>query len=402
MKKALLTLLLVAIGSVIAYNYFTREKEIPIIHPSGQYFAGTAKCAQCHADIVKSFLNTAHHKTTQIADENTIKGSFKEPDNVYWFNDIDKIVMEKQKDHLFQVGYSGDKFIGAHEFDIAIGSGTRGQSYIQWAGTKLLQLPLSYYTNDNKWVTNPGNPTDRAVPDRPITAACLNCHATFFETNYLLSGASEFDSKKIIYGVECERCHGPAASHVNVMLGKPGKKNVLNTAHMSRKLQVDVCAQCHSGRQQRSLKMPFTFLPGDSLEHNSMYETKIDTSTNVEVHGNQFGMLAASKCFLKSGTLTCTSCHNPHQQERGNLKLFSSRCVSCHQDNHEKKCMLSAKLGNVLSENCIDCHMPVRASKKITFRAAGNNKKSFEMARTHFISIYPTEAKRIIEMIGEK
>src|SRR5258706_15539540 len=155
MKKTFVFLLLIAITLIIYYNYLHRIKEVVIVHPNGQIFAGTIKCAQCHSDIAKSFLTTAHHFTTQVADEHSIKGSFKEPDNVYWFNDRDKVVMEKQKEYFFQVGYSLDKFIGAHQFDIVIGSGTRGQSYIQWAGNKLLQLPLSYYANDNKWVTNP-------------------------------------------------------------------------------------------------------------------------------------------------------------------------------------------------------------------------------------------------------
>src|SRR5258708_1417968 len=395
MKKTFL-ILSVLVASYVVYITIVSQKEIPVVHPNGQLFAGTAKCAQCHSEIFKNFLTTAHHLTTQIADEHSIKGSLKKPDKNYWFNDHDKVVIEKQKKYIFQVGYSSGKFIGAHQFDIVIGSGTRGQSYIQWAGNKLLQLPLSYYANDHKWVTNPGNPTDRVVADRPVTAACLNCHATFFKTNYLLSGASEFDSEQIIYGVECERCHGPAATHVSSMINKIGKKNILNSAHMSRKLQLDACAQCHSGRQQGSLKMPFTFLPGDSLVSNSMYATKIDTSTNVDVHGNQYGMLVASKCFLESGSLPSTTCLNPTQQERGTLKLLSSRCTKCHQDNHEKECKLAGKLSGMISDNCIDCHMPLRASNKIAFRASGNEKKSFEIARTHFISIYPQEAKKIL------
>src|SRR5438105_11879812 len=116
MKKILL-ILAVLVASYVVYITVADRKD-PIVHPNGQLFAGTAKCAQCHSEIVKDFLATAHHLTSQIADEHSIKGPLKEPNNIYWFNDHDKVVIEKQKKYIFQVGYSSGKFIGAHQFDI--------------------------------------------------------------------------------------------------------------------------------------------------------------------------------------------------------------------------------------------------------------------------------------------
>jgi hypothetical protein len=46
--------------------------------------------------------------------------------------------------------------------------------------------------------------------------------------------------------------------------------------------------------------------------------------------------------------------------------------------------------------------MPERQSKKIAFRTSGSDKKFYEKARTHFISIYPTEAQKIIETLKAK
>jgi hypothetical protein len=396
MKKLLLPIAILTIVFIIYVSLTSKKREVAIIHPNGQAFAGTAKCAQCHADIAKNFLTTGHHLTTQPADENSIKGPLTEPDNIFWFNQTDKVVLAKAKGHVYQVGFSSGKWMDSLRVDIAIGSGTRGQSYLRWDGSNLLQLPLSYFASDHKWISNPGSRTDKVIANRNIDASCLNCHATYFKTNYLMSGASEFDPKEIIYGVECERCHGPGASHISAMVSGSSDKKIINAKYLKRNLQLDACGQCHSSQQRKSLKLPFTFFPGDSMVMNTIQTSKVDTSAEAEVHGNQYGMLAASKCFLESNSLTCGSCHDPHKKERGDLKLFSSRCISCHQQNHEKQCKLGSKMSSMLSENCIDCHMPLRTSKKIAFRSSGTDKKSYEIARTHFISIYPEQAKKIL------
>ena len=98
-------------------------------------------------------------------------------------------------------------------FDISVGSGYKGQTYLYWRDNKLYQLPISYYTPLNTWCNSPGFPNNYIQFDRIITARCMECHATFAS----VSGNGDettFDSSHIIYGITCERCHGPAAKHV--------------------------------------------------------------------------------------------------------------------------------------------------------------------------------------------
>ena len=130
---------------------------------------------------------------------------------------------------------------------------------------------------------------------------------------------------------------------------------------------MDVCAVCHSGRLDEK-KPPFQFVAGDSL--SAYFEaTDIAKKTGVmDVHGNQLGILSASKCFRVSKTMTCISCHDPHINERGNTLVFSQRCMNCHTVQHKPVEGLSNEM---LVNNCIDCHMPLQESTSISFFCAG-------------------------------
>ncbi|MFM9076556.1 MAG: multiheme c-type cytochrome [Bacteroidota bacterium] len=190
-----------------------------------------------------------------------------------------------------------------------------------------MQLPVSYYTPNDAWSSSPGNPPDRFVVNRPVTAPCLNCHSTHFNPTYQMNMLPEFDRQAIILGIDCERCHGPGLRHVlNREKGEVVKRDIINPANLTRQQQLDACAQCHSGITT-DLKPPFTFLPGDTLVADRTSFQRFDTTAAAEVHGNQYGLLTSSKCFIQS-ELTCSNCHQPHTRERGFVADCSARCMS--------------------------------------------------------------------------
>jgi hypothetical protein len=102
----------------------------------------------------------------------------------------------------------------AMRFDMVIGSGVMGQSFLSWGNNKLYQLPITFFTAANQWSNSPGLRSDKVVINKPVTSRCLECHASYAQG---ISGPPlepmEFDHNKIIYGVNCEKCHGPAAKH---------------------------------------------------------------------------------------------------------------------------------------------------------------------------------------------
>lgn len=363
-----------------------------------QRFAGSVTCGNCHKDIFEKQIHSAHYLTSQPATEKFIKGSFEAAKNKFVFDSNDVVMMVKRKDSFYQAEYYDGIEKITERFDMVIGSGTRGQGYLYWRNNQLFQLPISYFTVADQWANSPGF-SERANFSRPIEARCLECHSTYFNTiSYTIRGIEEYDRKTLIYGVTCEKCHGPGAKHMEYQIENPKEtigKYIINPAAFSRQQKLDMCSLCHGGSLQKT-KPSFSFMPGDSISNFFIENKSPPNPNNIDVHGNQYGLLRSSKCFRMSATLTCITCHNIHENERGQAVVFSQRCISCHNDAHERKCKLTQSLGEVINTNCIDCHMPVKASEIIDVKLPGSHINTAALVRSHFISIYPDETKRVI------
>lgn len=368
----------------------------------GKAFAGSASCAGCHQDIYQDFIHTSHYQTSKPASGKYIKGSFEKGKNTVAFNAHDEVRMEEKDSGHYQVEYIDGKIKRSEAFDIVIGSGKSGQTYLFWANDHLFQLPVSYFTIINTWANNPGYP-GRVIYDRPITARCLECHSTYAQKNTAANVELEdFSKNQIIFGVDCERCHGPGKEHVNFYTDNPADttgKYIINPATFTRQQKLDMCALCHGGRLNN--KQPvFSFEPGDRLTDYFIYNTVASDAESIDVHGNQYGLLASSQCFVQSD-LTCNSCHITHKNEAGNIPLYSARCMSCHNKEHSNFCTFNSEPGMVLSDNCIDCHMPVNESKTVVFTDQSSNKKIAATFRSHLIKIYPEQAKKLLSSMKE-
>jgi nitrate/TMAO reductase-like tetraheme cytochrome c subunit len=357
-------------------------------------FAGSEKCAGCHKNIYNAYIQTAHYRTLQPPEEKIIMGSFEKGKNSFSYSPDIKLVMEKRDSGFYQVAYyKGDEKI-AMRFDMVIGSGVMGQSFLSWRNKKLFQLPITFFTAANQWSNSPGLRSDKVVIDKPVTSRCLECHASYAEG---ISGPPlepmEFNHNRIIYGINCERCHGPAAKHVEYQTKNPLEKAgkfIINPASLSRQLQLDICALCHGGNIKKT-KPSFRFTAGKNLADyfviDSMNE-EVARNGNIDVHGNNYGLLKASKCFKMSVQLTCNSCHNTHEDQRGKTELFSQKCMECHDVKTERfKTSTHAQVIGI-EKNCIDCHMPAQASKSIAVKLEGEEVLRASLIRTHFIGIY--------------
>ncbi|MEP6684184.1 MAG: multiheme c-type cytochrome [Parafilimonas sp.] len=362
-----------------------------------QQFAGSETCLKCHQSITTNYFQTAHYLTSQPASKQSIKGSFKTGQNSFIY-DVGKIVkLEKQEDSFYQVYYYKGKKIVQRRFDIVVGSGNRGQTYLSWIGNHIIELPVSYFTQVHQWANSPGYPLSPIIFNRPVTARCLECHGTYATTiNYNPDVPPMFDSSQMMLTVGCEKCHGPAAKHVAYEQAHPNDTIgmfIINPDHLTKQLQLDVCALCHNGKLQEK-QPPFQFVAGDSLNDFYNASDEVKKAGVMDVHGNQFGVLAASKCFQMSKTMTCITCHDPHKNETGNTLLFSQRCISCHSNQHKQIANLP---NDVVKNNCIDCHMPLQESTSISFLLQNKTQPVNAVMRTHYITIYNDETKKFIE-----
>ncbi|MBI3139273.1 MAG: hypothetical protein HYZ15_11880 [Sphingobacteriales bacterium] len=377
--------------------------------PRGPAFAGAGKCRTCHPSVYDSFLLSAHYAASAAATPGNIQGSFLEGQNEFAFEDNSKVKMEQRGSRPFQVLYINGEEAGSKPFEISFGI-KKAQSWLYWTGNNTYQLPVSYYTSVHSWGLSPGYTSQFPEFNRLVGRNCFECHSS--NINYLhtiagglpdtgimsLAGREEMDRLSLVTGIDCERCHGPAAEHVRFHEQNPAEKKgrfLVAIAGTGRQEQLDACAVCHSGNDQVKLKSRFLFRPGDTL--SAFFRPPTDTfiKTELDVHGNQYGLLRQSRCFTQSTTLTCKNCHDPHRDADNSLSYYSAQCMNCHKEGSPSFCTVKPAAGVLLTENCIDCHMPNQPSAAISFKLSGSLQRYSYLLRTHRIAVYGREGEKL-------
>ncbi len=385
---------LIYLGSTMCDSLNNDKHVTEIKHLNGKAFAGSESCKNCHRGIFESHRHTSHYLTSAPATPKNVLGSFEDGKNIFYLNSFLKIGMFKTVDAMIQVGFEEDQEVVRKPIDIVIGSGRKGQTYLYWQDNRLFQLPVSYYTPLGNWCSSPGYPDNQILFNREISIRCLECHGTYFKS-VKIEGRDEYDKNQMIFGVDCERCHGPGADHVKFQSENPNVKQarfIINPASLNRQQKLDNCALCHSGLREN--KSPsFSFIVGDKLENYSKPDYDVDSSANLDVHGNQYGLLTSSKCFRMSSVMDCSSCHNTHVNEN-DVSVFSMKCMVCHQPSGPAYCKLKDSAGFSLVNNCIDCHMPALPSQKILMHVNSHSSTTHDLVRTHLIGIYWKETKK--------
>lgn len=381
----------------------SRNKKIVTEEQQGK-FTGSLVCKNCHADIYESHLQTFHHQTSQLASLTSIKGSIDSGKNTFFFDQLTYIAIERKGDSLFQTAYKHGEKVISRPFDFAVGSGKRGQTFLYWYNNYIFQLPLTWFTSANEWTNSPGY-SNKVEFNRPVTARCLECHSTYFQQeNNPGAKADEFSKSQIILGVECERCHGPGSDHVDYHEKNPKDSvahYIINTGRLSRKQNLDLCRFCHGGRLTKS-QPSFSYEAGDKLSDYFHLDTATTNISDIDVHGNQYGMLSKSKCFTMSD-MTCITCHDAHKNESKSLEVFTQKCINCHNNANNKVCKLTGKTNQAfLINNCIDCHMPEQPSKAIMVLRQGESIPTSAFMRSHYISVYPEVSQKKMELVRQK
>lgn len=354
--------------------------------------AGAQTCRQCHQQVYANYLRDPHTHTSRPVSGDDALIQMAPRSNTFEFSKHLKVLIEKRKGVLYQVAYLDGKERMARPFNIAIGSGKNSFTYGSWKGSRLQQLPLSYFRVINNWANSPGFPSNKVHFTRSIGVKCLECHSSYVqhttEQVSALAVEERLVKKSLVYGIDCERCHGPAGKHAEFHLKNPDvrqAKYVVLYQSLTRKQKVDACAVCHSGLAQEELKSMFGYKPGDDLDDYYAHTPGIAAEPEPDVHGNQVQMLARSKCFTNSSTMDCGTCHSPHAALAEGLSAYSKKCISCHAEiKHSKKTLASA----MVKTGCISCHMPLQDSKVISFQEAGQQGVSAYKLHNHRIAVY--------------
>jgi len=60
---------------------------------------------------------------------------------------------------------------------------------------------------------------------------------------------------------------------------------------------------------------------------------------------------------------------------------------------------MTAAIGPVITQNCIDCHMPKKSSHAVAVFLQGADVPTPALMRTHYITIYPEETKKVMDKL---
>lgn len=371
---------------------FTKCSDDDLVKPDprGKAFAGSATCRICHQAVYDSFALSAHALATTDGEGTLLKNNLI-PLGGFRYEDGSYVQTTRNDTGFIQTQKKNGNPVEWASLDICFGF-RHAQTWLTFRDKGAYELPVSYYVDAKAWGTSPGYAANTANFDRFIGTDCFECHSSHIKTTLAASTAGiheELDGSSIVLGIDCERCHGPAAAHVyaeeNNLKDEKGKLKKISTLSPNR--QMDLCAMCHGGNDWMKTESRFKFRPGDSLMKFYLPLSSAPKK-QPDVHGNQYRLLIESRCYLESKNLTCITCHSPHQKDHGNMQTYATICKNCHQPSKEKFCpKAGADLVN-LGDKCIDCHMPGQNSEAITFYAKTASNKVSYILRTHRIAVY--------------
>jgi tetratricopeptide (TPR) repeat protein len=336
-------------------------------------YADPAVCSACHAELAARYGRTGMARSFGVvkpgADPRT--GAFSHAVSGETFTiESRNGAVEMERRESSPAGQPANVF--RTSIDYWFGSGLHAKSYVsRTANNELIELPVSWYSEKGGyWGMSPGyDSASHAGFTRRLTYRCLFCHNAY---PAMPAGADRMDNgtkfpASLPAGIDCQRCHGPGLAHASAAAsGRPDaevKALIVNPVKLNPERRDEVCLQCHL--EPTSLTLPsylpvfgrgvFSYRPGEPLADYIRY---FDHAPGAG-HDDKFEFAGApyrlrqSKCFLASNsTLTCTTCHDPHEPDRArSIARANTACMDCHRNGNAP---------HTTSGNCVSCHMPQR------------------------------------------
>jgi hypothetical protein len=351
-------------------------------------YVGDAACEGCHRSVCKSYHAHPMGRSAELLAQSPLKEKLPAKGPAAFTSGPFDFEVEASGEGMthrvrLREGANATHPEAVIPVQVAIGSGTRGRSYLTTEGGRVWQSPVSWFGPEERWDISPGYRIGRTL-QRPIGSACLYCHVDHVEP--VAGSLNRFHEPLFAHQVAigCERCHGPGGLHAaeradKLNMGIPDT-SIVNPKHLSATLQLAVCEQCHLQGQERVNRRgrnPFEYRPGLPYDRFvSVYVRHPDLAESNKSVG-QFEQMEQSHCFQKSGgKLTCTSCHDPHTAPTPAEKdvHYRRQCLTCHQPPGATGCSAPAPAREAKADSCVACHMPKAASSNITHASVTNHR----------------------------
>jgi hypothetical protein len=313
-------------------------------------YVGNEACAECHAGIIAKQQNTAMgHALEAVAESRVLKSRPRFTFRIGTYS----YQITRDGDRSFYTVTDGVNTI-SEPILYSFGQGKAGQTYVlrRGAGQAFYESRVSYYREIDGLDITLGYP--RTTPasleeafGRQISndeaRSCFGCHSTAS-----VSGKN-LQLEHLAPGVRCEACHGPGKEHVLAMQKEDVvDTRIFNPARLTPdELTQEFCGSCHRSTEQ-------------------VVEMNMLNINNVRFQ--------PYRAFTSRGhdpndrRLSCTGCHDPHDNPRTDPASYDNNCFSCHQSTAALKSMRvarseqmqgrSASACPVATKNCVTCHMP--------------------------------------------
>ncbi len=382
---------LFAVGVLVATTAAAEEKRNPpdLDKRDRAQFIGSQACVTCHAKEHEEWTASHHFLAMQQATENTVLGNFDGA--TFSKSGIESTFF--RKDGKFWVRTDGpDGNLADFEIRYTFGVSPLQQYLIALPGGRFQALGIAWdarpkQNGGQRWFhlypdqdLKPGDPLHWTGIDQNWNYQCAWCHSTNLQKNYDLQ-AQTYRTTWSEISVGCEACHGPASHHVawatkaegGHRYSGPGKgftlrlderhavtwpmgdggQAVRSRPRTSNK-EVEVCAACHSRRQQFSsdtdVASSFFEAFRPSLLEEGLFH--VDGQQRDEVY--KYGSFLQSKMY--DAGVTCSDCHNPHS---GKLNHTGNAvCSQCHAPEKFDTTSHHHHAAGSDGAQCSSCHMP--------------------------------------------
>ena len=357
--------------------------QVPV-DPSSSQYVDPQLCQPCHSDVHDSYQKVAMGRSFYRPSAENVIEDYNANNHFYHELSNRHYRMIQRGDRFYQRRYQLDaqgREQNVFEMEVThiIGSGNHARSYLNLDdGGVLRQLPASWYTQEQRWAMSPGyDRPDHEDFSRQVTHECMFCHNAYPplpEPSDRLGLGSRFP-RELPSGIDCQRCHGPGARHLE--LASSGRveasdirRAIVNPVRLGPEREMEVCMQCHlpvataGPHIQRFGRSIYSYRPGEPLADYAVRFDLVDPETRelserFEVDSSSY-RLRRSPCFVGSrGKMTCTTCHNPHHAPRGEdaVRHYRERCLDCHAKVSPQA---HPRPGE---SDCASCHMPQRRTQ---------------------------------------
>src|SRR5665213_2183841 len=266
-------------------------------------YVDSKACALCHTEIARTFALTGMGRSFYRLDAAHMVEDFSRG-NPFYHQKSDTWYRMDRKDgavsqRRWRIGPDGREIaLEESSVDYVMGSGNHVRTYLHRTSRgALIELPLGWYAeNGGAWAMEPGLDRDSALPPRTVGYDCMFCHNAYprIPANHDEAGAEPLYAGDLPEGIDCQRCHGPGANHIQTV-GKPGvttaeiRASIVNPARLSADREMEVCLQCHLETTTRPLphsivkygRAPFSYRPGEPLANLEIFFDRAPASQNA-------------------------------------------------------------------------------------------------------------------------